>query len=98
MTRRRNMRSTGGVLDFAACLDWKDYLGLAAITAFIGAMLVPALFAGSAVLRSVGTVLSQFAWLTVFVFLFLAVARFRKGPPAPCGTMRIECEENPRNA
>ena len=87
MGRRRYRNRNDGLVDIAARSNWKVSAGLAAASVFGGVVLVPAFLGSSPVLRPIGTVFTQLAWLVAFIFAFVAVIRFVR--QAPAGGARI---------
>jgi len=99
MGRRRYRRRNEGLLDIAVRADWKVSAGLAAASIFGGVVLVPAFLGGSPVLRPIGTVFTQFAWMVAFVFAFIAVIRFvKQAPAAGAGIAFQSSASTPRSA
>lgn len=92
MARRRYRKREEGLFEIAIRSDWRLSAALAAASLFAGIVLIPALFAGNAILRPLGSIFTPLAWFFALGFALVALIRYFKQVPAarPADALRHE--------
>lgn len=85
---KRRKRKNPGLIELAATSDWKYGAVLSGICVLGAAVIIPKLFASSAVLHGLADIFAMLAWFMAFVFGAISLVRFLKQQSEAIGTTR----------
>ena len=85
---KRRKRKNPGLIELATTSDWKYGAVLSGICVLGAAVIIPKLFASSAVLHGLADIFAMLSWFMAFAFGAISLVRFLKQQSDAIGTTR----------